>query len=303
MIPHNRNQEVAVSRLAGQCRAAGLPWTVDTDPAALAQRLRSHLGEGPWLILAHRCALPVDLPDTGWEDAGWNSDVAGRLRQPDPPGTVSWRNYWLAIQACDCWWWWHWHDQPAWSRFSVLAPDRSWRGVITKLCPLMGRDWSSLEESDQKRLLGLLEESDEVWALLGRMRGCSPVFGNDATRTRIQEALKRAAHDDAFPKIAMDAYREMLGFRQISRAVATRLLAIARPDRFVSVNSGSEEGLARYVGLAPTTLGHPENYEELLRRIYRKRWFRSGEPEGGSALERKVYSMRVALLDCFVYRA
>ena len=279
---------------------------LDTDPAVLAQRLRAHCGEGPWLILAHRCGLPVDLPDTGWEDAGWNSVATRRLEQPDPPGHVSWRDYWLAIQARDCYWWWRWHNEHASSRFSVLAPDRSWRGVITKLRPRLVRgDWSDLDESDQKRLLGLLQEHDEDWALLGSMRHSAlpAVFGNDATRTRIEKAVKRAARDDAFPRIAMDAYEQMLDFHQVSHGVATRLLAIARPDRFVSVNRGSREGLARYVGLAPTTLGKPENYQELLRRIYRKPWFRAREPERRSALEKKAYAMRVALLDCFVYRA
>jgi len=166
-------------------------------------------------------------------------------------------------------------------------------------------DWSDLDESDQKRILGLLREKNEDWALLGSMRYAAlrVVFGNDARRTRIENAVKRAARDHAFPRIAMDAYEEILGFRQVSHGVATRLLAIARPDRFVSVNSGSREGLARYVGLAPTTLGQPENYEELLRRIHKKPWSQAREREDRGALEKEAYSMRVALLDCFVYRA
>ena len=76
-IQHNTNHEVAVSRLAGQCRARGLPWTIHTDPAVLARRLRNFMGEEAWRHLADRCALPADLPDKGWRHASWNTEAPG----------------------------------------------------------------------------------------------------------------------------------------------------------------------------------------------------------------------------------
>ena len=108
------------------------------------------------------------------------------------------------------------------------------------------------------------------------------------------------AEDDAFPDLAFDAYERMREFDGIGRGIATRLLSLARPERFVSVNDGSRNGLAQYSGLNPGTLGTTGNYRTLLKFIYKQCWFRAPEPD--NRLEPSIWGMRAALLDCFVYR-
>ena len=87
----------------------------------------------------------------------------------------------------------------------------------------------------------------------------------------------------------------------VREGIATRLLALARPDRFVSVNDGSRKGLAKCFGPdTPTALGVPNNYRILLEKIYDRTWFR--EPAPQDEREQEICSMRAALLDCFVYK-
>lgn len=226
------------------------------------------------------------------------------LDRPTIPGRVDWGGYWQAIQRCDMWW-----KSTESSRFSVLAPNRSWRGAIAKLGRTLQHDWSDFDELDQRRLLGLAwNETTEDWALLGRMRDASrrAVFEDPTTRSRIERSVRHVieAADDAFPGVAVEAYGKLRSLPGIGGGVTTRLLTLARPDRLVSVNGGSAAGLARYARLAPTTL--PEsarNYDRLLRFIYQMPWFRTPVTDLRSDLQKEVWSMRAALLDSFVYSA
>ena len=207
---------------------------------------------------------------------------------------TDWDSYFAALRECDIWWS---NRQPS----SVLGEPISWRHTIEVLRDILTRmDLADLDDDDRKRVLGLAGGGG--WGLLGRMRNKSvnTVFGHNAQD--IQEILREVAEadDDAFPDLAFDAYERMREFDGIGPGIATRLLSLARPDRFVSVNDGSRDGLAQYSGLAPRTLGTEANYRKLLKFIYKQRWFRAPEPD--NRLEASIWGMRAALLDCFVYR-
>ena len=207
---------------------------------------------------------------------------------------TDWDSYVAALRECDIWW----SNRYPWS---VLGEPVSWHHTIEVLRDILTRkDFAHLDDDDRRRVLGLAGGGG--WGLLGRMRNNSvnTVFGHNAQD--IQEILREVAeaNDDAFPGLAFDAYKRMRKFGGIGEGIATRLLSLARPDRFVSVNDGSRDDLAQYSGLAPGTLGREANYRKLLEFIYDKHWFRTPEPD--NRLEKSIWGMRAALLDCFVYR-
>ncbi len=207
---------------------------------------------------------------------------------------TDWDSYVAALRECDVWW-------SNRQRSSVLGEPVSWRHTIEVLRDILTRmDLADLNDHDRKRVLGLAGGGG--WGLLGRMRNNSvnTVFGHNAQD--IQEILREVAdaNDGAFPGLAFDAYERMRKFGGIGEGIATRLLSLARPDRFVSVNDGSRDDLAQYSGLNPGTLGTTGNYRTLLKFIYKQRWFRAPEPD--NRLEKSIWGMRAALLDCFVYR-
>ena len=247
----------------------------------------------------------------------WKSNSSQRQNPPAswPPVTIhtpppigllvgakDWKSYVSTLEQCDCWW-------KLWSRrhhpenpWSVLGERNSWSETIQDLNAIVQRDWRGLSDDDQSRLLGLRKNH---WALLGGMRVSAKQTVFDRYAKKIQKVIRRvaAANDADFPDVAIEAYASLVdtNMKGIGEGIASRLLAIARPDRFVSVNDGSRNGLARCFGPnTPTALGTPKNYRSLLEKIYSKAWFR--EPAPQDAHERMIWSMRVALLDCFVYK-
>ena len=221
-----------------------------------------------------------------------------RNRRPPIPLDVPWAIYWQALQECNAWW-------KREADFSIFPPGRSWVGVIGKLRPSMNQDWSRFDALHQKRLLGCAARDDEDWALLGNMFGTAikPVFGDPDIRDRIETAVKRviAADDTRFLETVTSAYASLTDLHGVKTARATRLLTLARPDRCVSLNSESEQALATYAASTPTDRSIPNSYGKLLQRIHQQPWFSRPKTGFGSRIEAEAWSMRVALLDAFIY--
>ena len=104
-----------------------------------------------------------------------------------------------------------------------------------------------------------------------------------------------AANDREFPRLAFEAYENLWAVDGVGEGIASRLLTLARPDRFVLVNGASSECLAELFRLPPTTLGKPRNYRRLLESVYGQAWYR--EPSPTAAPEQALYRMRSALLE------
>ena len=207
-----------------------------------------------------------------------------------------WGSYVAALEQCDEWW----GDHPG--PWSVLGDHRSWRETVEVLHDVVGQqDWGRLGEDDLRRLLGLAYGEEESWALLGRMRpsALNTVFG--ANQEKIQDTVLAVidANSGAFPQLAFEAYETLWKIPGVGEGIATRLLTLARPDRFVSLNGASRNGLAEVFSMAPSTLGRPRNYSRLLTAVYSQQWCSEPTPRNGR--ERAFASMRTALLDCFVY--
>ena len=205
-----------------------------------------------------------------------------------------WKSYIDALEQCDSWW------QAGYS-WSVLGETHSWSETIQVLHDiLMRKDWNTMSEFDKKRLLGLTSNQGG-WGLLGRMRApaISSVFGHNSEKIKRLIQSVTEFTDSDFPHKAVKAYEKLLKYKGIGPGIATRLLTLARPDRFVSLNDASKKGLADSFGLAPSTLRNPKNYGHLLEVIYSQDWYRETDPE----TESTIWWMRAALLDCFVYEA
>ena len=244
---------------------------------------------------AHRRKNPSRKPSKSWTPT--------MIEQPPPLRLLDevdgWRSYVTALERCGRWW-------KRWSRrhhpenpWSVLEKTHSWRSTIKGLNGDVQRDWSELSDEVQSRLLGLRKDH---WALLGRMRGSAKPIVFNRYGEKIQEAIQLvvAADDGDFPDVAIEAYASLWGLPDIGEGIASRLLALAKPDRFVSVNRKSRVGLAKCFGPnMPTALGVPKNYRKLLERIYGRTWFREPAPQDERGQD--IWSMRAALLDCFVY--
>ena len=120
------------------------------------------------------------------------------------------------------------------------------------------------------------------------------VFGDNSEKIQAVVRDVVAADNSEFPNVAIRAYERLWSLKGIGQGIASRLLTLARPDRFVSLNNASETRLGNFFDLTPATLGQPKNYERLLQRIYDQTWFR--EPYPRNAREETICRMRGRLV-------
>ena len=227
----------------------------------------------------------------------------------------SWKQYVRALKKCEE----SWLDEGY--GWSVLKKTCSYVHTIEEGKEIARRtSWIGITDEERTILLGLRDDVNGTWGLLGSLGGAGKVNGifnrstiaaNGVILGRVRDAVDVviSARDRDFPDVAVKALEQIDGEKRFSYGTATRLLALARPDKLVSVNKGSRYGLARVFGvskdsgkgldLSPTTLGEPENYRLLLERLYAAPWYRG--PPGRSKRERQLWNMRAALVDSFVY--
>ena len=219
----------------------------------------------------------------------------------------SWKAYARALDKCDE----SWLDEGR--GWSVLGERCSYVHTIEEGRRIARRSsWVGLTDKERTILLGLRDGVDGVWGLLGTLIAAGMVKGvfnrsNEVQKRRILRRVRNAvegvinAPDEDFPDAGVMALERICREGGFGHGAATRLLALARPDRLVSVNSKSCAGLATIFDLRPTTLGNPENYRLLLEKLYAAPWY--GDRPGRSKRERQLWNMRAGLVDCFVYDA
>ena len=235
-------------------------------------------------------------------------EQGGRSRAELLEGAGSWAEYVAALQRCDELW------AAEGSYWTVLGNECSYVHTIEEGKRIAHcRSWVGLNDQERAILLGLRDGVDGVWGLLGTLIAAGDVkgvfnrsreAGNRRTLSRVRNAVETVidAPDEKFPGIAVKALERICREDGFNHGTATRLLALARPDRLVSVNKGSRAGLAtafNFKATKGTTLGRPKNYGLLLEKLYEKPWY--CDQPGRSKRSRQLWSMRAALVDSFVY--
>ncbi|MCB9663816.1 MAG: phospholipase D family protein [Alphaproteobacteria bacterium] len=210
-----------------------------------------------------------------------------------------------------------WPDHLAWYRRQVasrsdgLGPEH-WLRVRAAVLAMPGwPDPTAMDETDWKRACGLAGGNHPVygvddervnWPLFGSVDARSPVadLGLLQRKHLVRDAL---AAIPATGEIGRDdwtrfrmAWREA-GFGDESKAAASRLLALRRPDRFLPLTNASVEAIGRVVGRPPTTLSA---YKEVCDALWRAPWVRHAEPPEDPD-DQAIWEARVALLDVLFY--
>ena len=187
--------------------------------------------------------------------------------------------------------------------WSVFGEYRSWMHTIrVGRAVARLRSWRNLKPWQAAVLVG-----QSPWGALGTLKGAGKAYsmitgnaGGDAdVRAGILRHLRSTGAAGAEPM--RTGVQALAGIREsgprIGPGVATRLLALARPDRYVSLNGASRRGLAECSGLPRTTLDR--RYGDLLAWVYSSNWYRAARPT--DALEGEIWDYRAALVDAFVY--
>ena len=186
--------------------------------------------------------------------------------------------------------------------WSVLGDEKSYLATISAGMPIMRMSsWRNLKSRQWEVLLGRAP-----WGALGTLKAAAKACGiimsparEDAdVREDILRHLRTAsrAHTDAI-RAGADAVTGIDAHYGFGVGVATRFLALARPDRYVSVNGASSDGLVACSGLSRRAL--EKRYGDLLEWVHDSTWYKSPRPK--DAIEREIWDCRAALIDAFVY--
>lgn len=216
---------------------------------------------------------------------------------------VDWKSYVEALESNDKYWVRASEESRNQGRWSILGEHDSWMETIQAGQMLVRRsNWGAFSNYERGALLGYSREG-KAWGLLGDMLGLShnAVFGPnlEQIQTIVQGVINIQTSD--VPAAVLEVYEQLDAIEGIGKGIATRLLTLARPDMFVSLNGGSINGLVGWSAIKKSDLekGEPKAYVDLLSMIYEQPWYL--DPEPTSPQEEAIKAMRVALVDSFMY--
>lgn len=159
-----------------------------------------------------------------------------------------------------------------------------------------GKPFADLPDDQRKMLIGVGPRSS---GLLGTMNaaGYAKEIVNKSPE-KIGAALDRIPIEGAVSlRLASEVVDAMTSLRGIKIGVASRLLAVKRPDLFVSVNNGSKPQLAQLFGGRVVRTG--KHYINLLKLVWETDWHRAVRP--ADVDQAAVWDRRAALLDAALY--
>jgi hypothetical protein len=169
--------------------------------------------------------------------------------------------------------------------------------------------FKDMPREDRQGLAGFLESEELPWGWFGSMRGAG-VFKNLVNERPL--AFSKALdcippngivrredylafiqrYLSAFPKKGGDPTRHGLG-------MATRLLAMKRPDYFVCFDSANKAGLSNAFGLVMSHHDYEAYWDAIIERILEAKRWNAPRPNGSDASG--VWDGRAAFLDAIYY--
>jgi hypothetical protein len=157
-----------------------------------------------------------------------------------------------------------------------------------------------LDYAGRRKIAGLFKSTNPDFLLFGSMQWVG-LFrqavkdNNEGISLALDEIpLEGAISRDHYQRFTN---RFLKAFKRSGMALASRLLAMKRPDTFVCVNNRNREGLFRAFRLSPSR--DAEAYWDLIERVRACTWWQAQPPAAGD--EREVWGARAAFLDALFY--
>lgn len=156
----------------------------------------------------------------------------------------------------------------------------------------------------RKTIAGLPNDKESHWGWFGSMRGAGHYHqAVNENNAHLSAALDEIPLRGIITKREYDSYikKFILAFPNGRHGVgiASRLLAMKRPDQFVCLSSKNKRGLCKDFGITQSKIDYDFYWEEFIERIRDAPWWNSDEPKEKS--EKGVWLGRAAMLDAIFY--
>ncbi|WP_158544936.1 phospholipase D-like domain-containing protein [Dyella monticola] len=170
-----------------------------------------------------------------------------------------------------------------------------------------GRSFQEFTLGERKRVTGIIFPSKPKnidWGLFGQMTANGGFYDvlDDHTniismaldKIPLYEPVKWSHYDDFWTCFSLipQASDGWIG-------LATRLLAMKRPDEFVCLTRKNKQGVCGYLGAPYSTMTLKNYWERIIEKVRITPWYLKKEPR--DPLERKIWHCRTALLDAIYY--
>lgn len=156
----------------------------------------------------------------------------------------------------------------------------------------------------RKTIAGLPNKQEPRWGWFGSMKGAGYYHqAVNENNKRISLALDAIPLKGVVTRADYDQYIAVLveafpnGRHGI--AIASRLLAMKRPDQFVCLDSKNRRSLCNDFGITQTRMTYDRYWDEIIERILDAPWWNSKRP--GDQLAAAVWDGRAAMLDAIFY--
>jgi hypothetical protein len=154
---------------------------------------------------------------------------------------------------------------------------------------------AKMPSRDRQFVGGTINEAGWFGSMKGAGEFKQRLTDNPASLDR---ALRRIPLQGPVSQGDFDAFAARYAGNRAGVATGSRLLAMKRPDLFICVDS-NRSGIANAFGIPAASLSTFGGYWELIQRISICPWWKSPAPK--TALDRRIWNARVALLDSLYY--
>ena len=164
--------------------------------------------------------------------------------------------------------------------------------------------FNEMELGLRKTIAGLPNNYNDHWAWFGSMKGAGyfhqAVNNNDANLSHALDhiPLQGAISRDCYDAYVGDFIRAFPNGRD-GVGVASRLLALKRPDTFVCFDSKNRDRLCADFAIKKSSMNYERYWEDVVDRITDSVWWNSSRPR--DVQDRMIWNARAAMLDAIFY--
>ena len=157
----------------------------------------------------------------------------------------------------------------------------------------------------RKTIAGLPNDFNDHWGWFGSMKGAGYFHqAVNENNFHLSAALDLVPLDGAIGREHYDSYvNEFIKAFPDGRhgvGVASRLLALKRPDYFVCLDSKNKTQLCKDFGIKQTDMTYDRYWEDVICRIVDSVWWNEPKPTDDNAIS--VWLGRAAMLDAIFYQ-
>lgn len=165
-------------------------------------------------------------------------------------------------------------------------------------------NFASMDLALRKTIAGLPNDHESRWGWFGSMQGAGYYHqAVNENNKHLSQALAEIPLRSIVTRAEYEKYiAEFIKAFPNGRhgiGIASRLLALKRPDQFVCLDSKNQRGLCSDFGITQTGMTYDRYWDEIIERILDAPWWNSKRPE--NAKEAAVWDGRAAMLDAIFY--